>query len=268
MYKKKVFVSFVIATYNCESRVHILEKTVKKLQDFSCEFIVADGGSKDTTLQKLRAIQNLIVAVSKPDAGIYDAWNRALNFCSGEYISFLGVDDVPEVNFLENALNSANTNKLSKAIYYGDYLLTLGNKQRTKKSPQNPLLFNSEAPIFDIPHPGCLNHRDLFEKNQFDPAFKLAGDFEFYLNKRDLILRMGYQKLNGIQSTIDSTGLSRSASSFDIYLKEFKLLEEKYNIKINSKLRQKIFGIAFSKLPNFFQLIKSLSWAINSERIR
>jgi glycosyltransferase involved in cell wall biosynthesis len=57
------------------------------------EVIVQDGGSTDGTLDILRGCGNHLDWRSGPDSGIYDAWNKAAERASGDWVLFLGADD-------------------------------------------------------------------------------------------------------------------------------------------------------------------------------
>lgn len=64
-------------------------------QDYpNIEHIVIDGGSSDGTVDVLREYDDRIgLWTSKPDRGLYDAWNIALPDARGEWICFIGADD-------------------------------------------------------------------------------------------------------------------------------------------------------------------------------
>ena len=98
------YITYIVATYNCIKEVDVLINTVSSLSDLPVEFIVSDGGSSDGTFEKLKEVPNLIVACSSADKGIYDAWNRAISFAKGKYIGFIGVDDIPQREFIQEAI--------------------------------------------------------------------------------------------------------------------------------------------------------------------
>jgi glycosyltransferase involved in cell wall biosynthesis len=61
----------------------------------SCEYIVIDGGSRDGTVDILRRYEDSIEYwVSEPDRGIYDALNKGVAVARGEWLYFLGADDL------------------------------------------------------------------------------------------------------------------------------------------------------------------------------
>lgn len=255
-----MFVSFVVATYNCAELVPILIDTAKRLQELDCEFCITDGGSDDGTVELLQASPAVRLVQSGPDNGIYDAWNKALPFCGGEYLSFIGVDDVPQADFISHAMKLCSEADQSPAFVYGDRYLRRKHKTRLITSPERPLLFEASEPVFDVPHQGALNHKRLFEKRAFGKHYRLAGDLEFYIGVRDLILKYGYRYVALPQVVADAEGVSRSASSYGIYLKEFRQIEAEHNINLGySKIGYRTLSL-FEYAPALFKLGQEVSW--------
>lgn len=93
--KVNVEQSIVTATYNAAAVLPNLIKSLQAQTDQDFEWVVADGGSTDGTLELLaEAAKTMRVRVdSQPDFGIYDALNRAVNNASGNYYLVVGADD-------------------------------------------------------------------------------------------------------------------------------------------------------------------------------
>ncbi len=87
-------ISIITATYNA---AYFLPRLIASLRSQTCkdfEWVVADGGSTDGTLEILWQVTDLHLTIdSRPDFGIYDALNRAIKLCSGDYYLVLGADD-------------------------------------------------------------------------------------------------------------------------------------------------------------------------------
>ena len=65
--------------------------------------MVADGGSTDGTLELLASVTDLNLKIdSCTDFGIYDALNRAIKECSGDYYLVCGADDRLDENAIHN----------------------------------------------------------------------------------------------------------------------------------------------------------------------
>ncbi|MGP4846105.1 glycosyltransferase [Marinobacter sp. 1Y8] len=88
-------VSIVTATYNSMACLPQLVDSLRSQTDADFEWVVADGGSTDGTLNYLRSINDLTVRVIQgPDFGIYDALNKAIKICEGDYYVTVGSDDL------------------------------------------------------------------------------------------------------------------------------------------------------------------------------
>lgn len=85
------------------------------------EHIVADGGSKDGTVDILKRYDNKIRWFSEPDRGFADAVNKALKLASGQIINILNSDDTYySKDAVQAAVDAFNKNP-SAGIIFGDY---------------------------------------------------------------------------------------------------------------------------------------------------
>lgn len=101
--------SVITATYNAMTHLPRLVESLRNQDDKEFEWVVADGASTDGTLEYLASITDLNVKVSsQEDFGIYDALNRGVKACSGEFYLVMGADDVlyPEgVRFFKSGIS-------------------------------------------------------------------------------------------------------------------------------------------------------------------
>lgn len=98
-YKYKI--SVITAVYNAESCISNLIDSLRQQEDQDFEWVVVDGVSTDRTLEILNNVKDLnIQIISEPDFGVYDALNKGINICSGEYYLVAGADDF----FFKNAI--------------------------------------------------------------------------------------------------------------------------------------------------------------------
>ncbi len=261
-----MFVSYIVATYNCVDRVRVLNETVRQLPSADCEFCISDGGSSDETLAAIVDAPNVRVLRSGPDTGIYDAWNQVLDGCRGEYFAFIGVDDQPTRKFLEAAKQLYKSSDQPPLLIYGDRILQRGDYRRTLRYPSAPRLFEADKPVFDIPHQAALNHHSLIESKRFDGQLQLAGDLDFYIALRDRIREGGYRYLPMPQVVASEEGLSRSATSFDIYRREFRAIEKSYGLTLGYPRFKLRLLYLLAQIPGLFRLLKTASWVINHDR--
>ena len=98
----KPLFSIITVVYNNQK---YLEETIQSVlsQSFkNYEYIIIDGGSKDNTLDIIKKYEQYIdYWISEKDKGIYDAFNKGMSLCKGDYIGIVNSDDVYEKNALE-----------------------------------------------------------------------------------------------------------------------------------------------------------------------
>lgn len=119
MYFPKI--SIVTITYNSEKT---LEETIKSviLQNYpNIEYLIIDGGSKDNTLKIVEKYREKIsFVISEPDKGISDAFNKGIQYATGEIIGIINSDDM----LLPNSLMYLAENYDSKIdVYRGDLII-------------------------------------------------------------------------------------------------------------------------------------------------
>lgn len=99
-------ISVITATYNAAEHISVLISSLERQTDKNFEWIVADGGSTDSTVEKIEAIKDVKVTISsQSDFGIYDAINRAILISKADYYVVIGADDF----FYPNAVEVFNT---------------------------------------------------------------------------------------------------------------------------------------------------------------
>ena len=78
--------------------IKTIEQTILSVinQDYhDFEYIIIDGVSTDGTLEILNKYSDKISKIiSEPDVGIYDAMNKGIALANGDWVYFLGCDDV------------------------------------------------------------------------------------------------------------------------------------------------------------------------------
>lgn len=140
------------------------------------EYIVIDGGSTDGTVDVLRRYDDQIdYWVSEPDAGIYDAMNKALDFVQDPeaYVLFANSDDRLYTPF---ALERLVRGGKGADLVYGRMLLTDGDAVTIQGRQVELRDLAGET----LCHPATLVRRRIFDEvGKFDTSFRIAGDYDF-----------------------------------------------------------------------------------------
>jgi len=174
-------VSIVVAVFDGAKTIESCLQSVLEQTYPLKEVVIIDGGSSDGTVDILKKYESAIEYwISEPDQGIYNAWNKALDVVTGEWICFIGSDDkwacadslaklvslakFPEVNFVSGHNRMVDAVGMLGRVY--------GNEWN----------FSEMKTRMTVAHVGALHHRTLFEKyGLFDESYRIAGDYEFLL---------------------------------------------------------------------------------------
>ena len=149
------------------------------------ELVVIDGQSSDQTLRIIKENLDIIKYwSSSKDSGIYEAWNKGLKHCSGNWVYFLGADDFFwDENVLNQSANYLSTLPADKLIAYGKVFLIDFNGS-TLHLMGKP--WESVSKLFmemmSLPHQGIFHRAELFKiYGNFNESYRMAGDYELLL---------------------------------------------------------------------------------------
>ena len=144
------------------------------------EYLIADGGSTDGTIQILKeyetAFGGKMVWHSQKDKGIANGWNKAAKKATGDLVVFLGSDDQLEETAFERIMEVYDPSK-PLAVYYG--------MMRTIKDGRETgcvMVHHSELPERMICFPSSYITRAAAEKfGYMDERYKIASDYSLLL---------------------------------------------------------------------------------------
>ncbi len=183
-------ISIIVSVMNSEKTLDSCIQSITTQTYPHHELIIMDGGSTDGSESIIKSYENKIAYwESKPDLGIYHAWNKALKHSRGEWICFLGADDYFwHKNVLADLyLFLKKAKETGIRIVYGQ-IVKINSKGQVLK--QEGKLWNDirwqmpHGMPLGLPHPGLMHHRSLFEEHGvFDETYKIAGDYEFLLRE-------------------------------------------------------------------------------------
>ena len=209
MESRQPLFTVVTVTLNCAEDACRTAQSVLD-QDFNdYEYVVKDGGSTDGTIERVRDL-GISVWVSE-DSGIYDAMNKALVYCSGEYILFLNAGDLLySAHTLRRVAEWQNDNNMSEFAY--------GDVQSYAKHPfvdrlAKGIKYRNHLSRFYlyrkmICHQAWFVHTAVFSKyGGFNVQYPLSADYEFLL-KMVLQNRARYSHMPFFVATYKGGGAS------------------------------------------------------------
>ncbi len=162
----------------CFNAAKTLEKTIQSVinQTYNnIEYIIIDGASTDGTLDIIKRYDDSISHwQSEPDKGIYDAMNKGLKSATGDYLIFMGADDL----FFDNDIINRVVSKLEdgNAIHYGSVkfngigTIHWGRFNKIKWATTN------------VCHQAIFYPKVVFSQYKYDISYSVYADYVYNLN--------------------------------------------------------------------------------------
>lgn len=183
-------ISIVIATYNASATLEqCLASIVGQLTD-ECELIIIDGGSSDSTNDIISKFKEKVAyTISEKDKGIYDAWNKGIAQAQGDWVAFIGADDMLLPNTIATYLKLI---KSTEGIDTYDYICAHVeyvdmNGKLLKVLGEEPK-WNSMRKRMAPAHVASLHNK----KNLFDTvgvydfeSYHICADYELLMRKKN-----------------------------------------------------------------------------------
>lgn len=196
-------ISVITATYNAVEHLPVLIKSLREQTDKNFEWIIADGKSKDATLDLISDIDDLrVVVTSETDFGIYDALNRGVLKAKGEFYLVVGADDYLYPDAIENFRKEMSTevDVIAASISFGGVIRKPGNGKSWLKGQFAYVAGHSTATLF---------RKSLHDKfGLYSRDFPIAAD-QLFIKKicqngarlKIANFTSGYFRLDGVSGT-------------------------------------------------------------------
>lgn len=240
---KKYEISVATVSFNDFEGLKNTEKSVLRLkrnEKVDIEWLVADGGSTDGTVDYLKNNNVLDVYIPGPDNGIYDGMNKLLDAASGDYIIFMNAGDYfsPAFN-LHNLLPFLGVHDFisgySCQIFLDDVYI------RPK--------YNKESLLFKFPaHQSVFVSKKYYKRFIFNEKLKISADYDWMAK---IQREAKSATLKSIVSVFELGGISNAG---DFKCEFLKLLESK-SITCFYKFFVKQFLIFFLGKKLFYRVI-------------
>lgn len=178
--------SIVTATYNSEKTVRDTIESVLSQTYLDYEYLVVDGGSKDSTLDILREYEPKFKGrmhwKSERDKGIYDAMNKGFQKATGDVLMLINSDDLfARPDALELVVKEFEAHPEADGVYADLYYVSqnnIDNIVRVWKTGEQKPMKRGWLPA----HPTFYVKRECYEKyGYFNLNYPLAADFELML---------------------------------------------------------------------------------------
>lgn len=165
-------ISIITVVYNASPTLETTLRNVLSQRKDLFEYWVIDGGSTDGSIEIIKKYEHQLEGwISEPDKGIFDAMNKGVDKAKGEWLFFLGADDLLYPGVLDKVAHYLQSNL---SVVYGDVLLDNGATFRSHIGTR--CLFENK-----LHHQGAFYNRRLFDGFRYNQKFKNAADYELTL---------------------------------------------------------------------------------------
>lgn len=181
-----------------------LEETILSVINQSyqnIEYIIIDGGSSDNSLDIIKKYEDKIDSwISESDKGVFDAMNKGIKQCTGDWVNFMNSAD----SFYDN--NVISKMKFDdSALIYGDTI----NLPDNKKQPIFEMDSLKYGRIMACHQAMFFNLRNYKKEIYYEKGLQLLADYELVNRLWKKKLKITYQPvivanylLGGISSQI------------------------------------------------------------------
>jgi glycosyltransferase involved in cell wall biosynthesis len=221
----KKFFSIITVVLNAKNDLQVTIDSLKKQTFKNFEYIVIDGGSTDGSLNIIKNNLDIIHKwQSQEDTGIYDAMNKGIDLCDGQYIGILNAGDTYTKEGLEIIYNYLIRNPKLNFIF-GTVM-----KKIIKHGYQKYRIFWN----FDF----STSHSSGFfiEKNsqkklgKYNLKYKISSDYDLFYR---MIVK---EKMTGLATKKNEiVGVFKSGTSYSSTFSFLEHLIEETIIRIDNK---------------------------------
>ena len=289
MQPQSPLVSIVIPCYNHEKFVHTAIQSVIDQTYENIELIVIDDGSRDNSIDVIKSMVSTCQARfvrfefrHRPNKGLSETLNEAVEWCRGEYYSALASDDIILNDKVEFQVGFLEENKNILAVFGGVKLID-ESLNELKTSLGKPRLYTFKRLImhkFDLPAPtqmirfeairkvGAYNPNIIIEDWYMWLKLSSIGNI-YYINKNFALYRQHDSNMSKNlkkmqEGRLDVINQFKDSSYYTKALNNVKWLNIRENLEVSDEHKIQnilnLFYIMPVKTANFLfkKLVKKI----------
>lgn len=180
-------ISIIIATFNAAKTIKSCIESILSQKNYNVELIIIDGLSSDDTIEIINSYKSEIdYLLSECDSGVYHAWNKGISIAKGNWIMFIGADDVLLPNSISEILQFIALNKKRDIDYISAKNIYIDVKDNFIKIIGEEFLWSKMKTVMCVAHVGSLHNRNLFnEVGLYSMKYKICADYDLLLRKKN-----------------------------------------------------------------------------------
>lgn len=174
-------ISIVTPSYNQGCYIEATINSVLNQQYHNIEYIVADGGSTDETIDILKMYEGRLKWISEKDQGPEDAIAKGFRMATGEVFGWLASDDMYEPDAIQKIM-SLFIQDPELAMVYGRCKYVGRNGTPIGECPTEPFNYEYLAVYNIIAQPSAFFRRSAYEAvGGISLELKQASDYDLWI---------------------------------------------------------------------------------------
>lgn len=208
----KPTVSIITVTYNSAKTLRETLTSVATQKYPYIEHIIVDGLSSDDTVSIAKEFPHIKTIISEKDSGMYDALNKGIAACNGDYIGILNSDDCYTTDdVITTIVNNLVTHNVDAIIADIKFV--------SATDPEKTIRYCSSA-FWDIGyfvkgympnHPSYYARREVYENHgSYRLDYNISADYELMV-RHMLIGKITYKYIPECLVAMKPGGLSNGS---------------------------------------------------------
>jgi len=169
--------SIVTVIYNDLKGLILTHESIALQTYKNFEWIIIDGASNDGTVDYIKSIEESVATwTSEKDSGIYDAMNKGILKCNGQYIVFMNAGDAFSDKFVLQRVSDLilNNNKSYDVIFGGATLKFLNGKSHFRPARKVESYIWNGLPAS---HQATYYLRERLLSTRYDLNYHVSADY-------------------------------------------------------------------------------------------
>lgn len=245
MSRQQIKFSIITVCLNAEATILETMHSVERQTYSGYEYIIWDGLSQDNTVNRIKENtgNSKLRLFTEKDSGLYNAMNRALQKCSGDYVLFLNSgDSFADEKVLEDVAKRIGKDRIRADIYFGNVLRkrekgTILESYRGRAIVLR-LLLAGRMPC----HQAMFTSLDVMKKYGFDESYTITADYNFLMK-----CHKNKHAIHYIDRVISCFDCMEGISSQEENLEKMR--------KQDDRSMKEIY-------PGWFYMLKPVKWAV------
>ena len=264
--KDAPLISIIIPVFNAGKTLQSTIESILGQSYKNIELIIVDGESVDNTKDIIAQYKkNIDIFICEKDNGIYDAMNKGLIAANGDWLLFLGGDDVLfNSEILTCIFIDSNFEEID--FLYGDVLFK-SSSLKYGGEKDYPTLLDS-----NICHQSIFYHKKIFETiGQYNLRYQVLADFDMNIRVfQNESIRKKY--VSKIITLFNDKGTSNSVLDKYFYSDMLSIFQKEKDFNNRSPYLQRyyfycgIINLCSNKIMLAFKQIP-LSWIIGRRKL-